>query len=147
MKPIESFTVKADDHLYNEGLAELYFDGKPIGLKVDGVALRAQFETSKGFLLITDNNDPWECIAKATLVDHEFNQIGSRTLGKEGLLFARRTFCPCFFEVQGETLVIKGVAADEGSYVVSLQPTSFFRRNPVEATFIEPSSSELDTSQ
>ena len=55
----------------------LVADGKPTGLTVSGYAMLHQFETSHGFVLVTDFGCPYEEAVCFTLIDKSLAKIES----------------------------------------------------------------------
>jgi hypothetical protein len=59
--------------------SQLFRDGKPIPLHVEGSVLRHQFHTTQGYLFITDYDCPFEEITHITLCSHDFHLLSRRS--------------------------------------------------------------------
>ena len=96
----------------------LLVDGKPAGFAVEGLQLVDQFDTGRGYLLVTDYNDPWEEQTVLTLLDAELKQVDKKRLGKFFYVFPSRTFSVKTIDIDGEALMLQGSSLDEGRYRV-----------------------------
>lgn len=94
----------------------LLVDGQPAGMAIEGLQLVDQFDTGRGYLLVTDYNDPWEEQTVVTLLDAEFKQVAKKRLGKFCYVFPSRTFSVKTIDIDGEALLLQGSSPEEGSY-------------------------------
>lgn len=62
--------------------------------------------------------------------------IGEKVLGEDGIFFAKKSFVPHQFNVDGKALLVKGLTQEEGRYKVDLVTPGLFRRNPIRLVFI-----------
>lgn len=98
----------------------LVVDGKPAGIAIEGLQLVDQFDTGRGYLLVTDYNDPWEEQTVVTLLDAELKQVAKKRLGKFLYVFPSRTFSVKSIAIDGQALLLQGSSPDEGSYRVEV---------------------------
>ena len=98
----------------------LVVDGKPAGIAIEGLQLVDQFDTGRGYLLVTDYNDPWEEQTVVTLLDAELKQVAKKRLGKFLYVFPSRTFSVNSITIDGQALLLQGSSPDEGSYRVEV---------------------------
>ena len=98
----------------------LLVDGKPAGIAIEGLKLVDQFDTGRGYLLVTDYNDPWEEQTVVTLLDAEFEQLDKKRLGKFFGVFPSRTFSVRTIDIDGEPLLFQGSGPEEGCYLVGV---------------------------
>ena len=62
--------------------SRLILDGTPSGLKVNGYVLLHQFETTAGFLLVTDYDCPFEESVNFVLISKDLRKVlGERSVG------------------------------------------------------------------
>lgn len=102
----------------------LLVDGKPAGIAIEGLQLVDQFDTGRGYLLVTDYNDPWEEQTVVTLLDAELKQVAKKRLGKFLGVFPSRTFSVKTIDIDGEALMLQGSGPDEGCYRVGVADVS-----------------------
>lgn len=102
----------------------LLVDGKPAGIAIEGLQLVDQFDTGRGYLLVTDYNDPWEEQTVVTLLDAELKQLDKKRLGKFFGFFPSRTFSVKTIDIDGETLMLQGSGPEEGCYRVGVADVS-----------------------
>lgn len=98
----------------------LLVDGQPAGIEIEGLQLVDQFDTGRGYLLVTDYNDPWEEQTVVTLLDAELKQVAKKRLGKFFYVFPSRTFSVKTIAIDGEALVLQGSSLEEGCYRVGV---------------------------
>ena len=98
----------------------LLVDGKPAGIAIEGLQLVDQFDSGRGYLLVTDYNDPWEEQTVVTLLDAEFEQLDKKRLGKFFGVFPSRTFSVRTIDIDGEPLLFQGSGPEEGCYLVGV---------------------------
>ena len=98
----------------------LVVDGKPAGIAIEGLQLVDQFDTGRGYLLVTDYNDPWEEQTVVTLLDAELKQVAKKRLGKFLYVFPSRTFSVKTIDIDGDALVLQGSSPEEGCYRVGV---------------------------
>ena len=98
----------------------LLVDGKLAGIAIEGLQIVDQFDTGRGYLLITDYNDPWEEQTVVTLLDVELKQVAKKRLGKFLYVFPSRTFSVKNIDVDGEALMLQGSSPEEGRYRVEV---------------------------
>lgn len=94
----------------------LLVDGKPAGVAIEGLQIVDQFDTGRGYLLVTDYNDPWEEQTVVTLLDAEFKQVAKKRLGRFFYVFPSRTFSVKAIDIDGESLLFHGSSPEEGRY-------------------------------
>lgn len=94
----------------------LLVDGQPAGIAIEGLQLVDQFDTGRGYLLVTDYNDPWEEQTVVTLLDAELKQVDKKRLGKFFGVFPSRTFSVKTIDIDGEALMLQGSSPEEGCY-------------------------------
>lgn len=83
MKPINRFTLEKHDGPYETWplRSRLFLDGKPTDLALPGYELLNQFETSDGYILITDYDCPFEEITNFAFISQNLRLISCRWLG------------------------------------------------------------------
>ena len=83
MKPINRFTLEKHDGPYEKWPLRscLFLDGKPTDLSLPGYELLHQFETSDGYILITDYDCPFEEITNFAFISKHLRLISCRWLG------------------------------------------------------------------
>lgn len=96
----------------------LLMDGKPVGITIEGLQIVDQFDTGRGFLLVTDYNDPWEEQTVVTLLDAELKPVAKKRLGSFFYVFPSRTFSVKTIDIDGESLLLQGSSPEEGRYEV-----------------------------
>ncbi len=100
--------------------APLLVDGVRTPYKLEGVSLVDQYETERGYLLVTDYNDPWEELTVVTLLSKQLKPLASRLLGKFVYVFPSRTFAVQRIDIDGDALVLLGSSPEEGRYRVEV---------------------------
>lgn len=98
----------------------LLVDGRSAGIAIEGLQILDQFDTGRGYLLVTDYNDPWEEQTVVTLLDAELKQVAKKRLGKFLYVFPSRTFSVKAIDINGEVLTLQGSSPDEGCYRVEV---------------------------
>ena len=83
MKPINRFSLQQHDGPYEKWplRSRLSLDGKPIGVSLPGYTLLQQFETSSGYILVTDYDCPFEEITNFALISKQLRLQSCRWLG------------------------------------------------------------------
>jgi len=83
MKPINRFTLEKHDGPYEKWppRSRLSLDGKPTDISLPGYALLYQFETSNGYILVTDYDCPFEEITNFALISKQLRLQSCRWLG------------------------------------------------------------------
>lgn len=83
MKPITQFSLETHDVPYEQrpSYSHLFVDGKPTSLRLPGYVLLYQFDTSAGFLLVTDYDCPYEERVNFILLSHDLHVMSRRSLG------------------------------------------------------------------
>jgi hypothetical protein len=83
MKPINRFTLERHDGPYEKWplRSRLFLDGRPTDLSLPGYALLHQFETSDGYILLTDYDCPFEEITNFVLISKHLRLLSCRWLG------------------------------------------------------------------
>ena len=83
MKPIDRFTLEKHDGPYETWplRSRLSLDGKPTDISLPGYTLLHQFETSNGYILVTDYDCPYEEITSFTLISKQLRLQSCRWLG------------------------------------------------------------------
>ncbi len=61
---------------------DLHYQGKPIGLAVEGYVIEKQFKTETGYLLILSYDCPFEEANNFVLLDEKYRLVDSRCLGR-----------------------------------------------------------------
>ena len=101
----------------------LLVDGKPAGIAIEGLQLVDQFDSGRGYLLVTDYNDPWEEQTVVTLLDAELKQVAKKRMGKFFGVFPSRTFSVKTIDIDGDALMLQGSSPEEGRYRVEVADT------------------------
>jgi hypothetical protein len=86
MKRIRRFTLRPPGS--TSGTSQLISDGRVTSIHVPGIAILHQFETSTGYLLVTDQDCPFEETFHFILLDRNLHVRSHRSLG------ARFAFVP-----------------------------------------------------
>jgi hypothetical protein len=83
MKPINRFTLEKHDGPYEKWpvRSRVFLDGKPTDISLPGYRLLHQFETSSGYILVTDYDCPYEEITNFALVSRQLRLQSCRWLG------------------------------------------------------------------
>lgn len=83
MKPINRFTLEKHDGPYDKWplRSRLSLDGKPTDISLPGYTLLQQFETSSGYILVTDYDCPYEEITNFALISKQLRLQSCRWLG------------------------------------------------------------------
>jgi hypothetical protein len=83
MKTIDRFTLEKHDGPYESWplRSRLSLDGKPTGISLPGYTLLHQFETSNGYILVTDYDCPYEEITNFVLISRQLRLQSCRWLG------------------------------------------------------------------
>jgi hypothetical protein len=83
MKAISRFTLEQHDGPYKTWppRSRLFLDGEPTGIRLPGFVLLHQFETSDGYILVTDYDCPFEEITNFTLLNKKLRLQSCRWLG------------------------------------------------------------------
>jgi len=83
MKPINRFTLEKHDGPYETWplRSRLSLDGKSTDISLPGYALLHQFETSNGYILVTDYDCPYEEITNFALISKQLHVQSCRWLG------------------------------------------------------------------
>jgi hypothetical protein len=83
MKPITRFTLEKHDGPYETWplRSRLSLDGKATGISLPGYTLLHQFETSNGYILVTDYDCPFEEITNFALVSRQMRLQSCRWVG------------------------------------------------------------------
>jgi hypothetical protein len=83
MNAISRFTLEQHDGPYETWplRSRLFFDGEPTGISLPGYALLHQFETSAGYVLVTDYACPFEEITNFILVSKQLRLRSCQSLG------------------------------------------------------------------
>jgi hypothetical protein len=77
MKAVTHFKLHPiEDRKWGSWQSDLCFDGRPLGLRLDGVLLLAQFEVSPGYLLATAS----DYVLKIYLLSREFRMLDVRMI-------------------------------------------------------------------
>jgi len=83
MKPISRFALEKHDGPYETWplRSRLSLDGKPTDISLPGYTLLHQFETSNGYILVTDYDCPYEEITNFALISKQLRLQSCRWLG------------------------------------------------------------------
>jgi len=83
MKPITRFALEKHDGPYETWplRSRLSLDGKPTDISLPGYSLLHQFETSNGYILVTDYDCPYEEITNFALISKQLRLQSCRWLG------------------------------------------------------------------
>ena len=83
MKPITRFELEKHDGPYETWplRSRLSLDGKPTDISLPGYTLLHQFETSNGYILVTDYDCPYEEITSFALISKQLRLQSCRWLG------------------------------------------------------------------
>ena len=83
MKKITRFTLEKHDGPYETWplRSRLFLDGAPTKLSLPGYELLSQYETSTGYILVTDYDCPFEEITNFALISKHLRLISCRWLG------------------------------------------------------------------
>jgi hypothetical protein len=83
MTPIKRFTLERHHGPYKEWPthSRLFLDGKCIGISLPGYELLHQFETSHGYILVTDYDCPFEEITNFALISKDLCLLSCQCLG------------------------------------------------------------------
>src|SRR5262245_28944487 len=83
MKPIDRFTLAKHDGPYATWplRSRLSLDGRPTDISLPGYTLLHQFETSSGYILVTDYDCPHEEITNFALISKQLRLRSCRWLG------------------------------------------------------------------
>jgi len=83
MKPINRFTLEKHDGPYEKWplRSRLSLDGKLTDISLPGYTLLHQFETSNGYILVTDYDCPYEEITNFALISKQLRLQSCRWLG------------------------------------------------------------------
>ena len=83
MKPISQFALEKHDGPCEKWpqRSRLFLDGRPTGVTLPGYTLLQQFETSDGYILVTDCDCPFEEMTSFALVSKQLRLESCRWLG------------------------------------------------------------------
>lgn len=83
MRPINRFTLEKHAGPYETWplRSRLFLDGKPTCISLPGYTLLHQFETSNGYVLVTDYDCPYEEITNFALISKQLRMQSCRWLG------------------------------------------------------------------
>ena len=82
----------------------LLVDGKPVGVAIEGLQIVDQFDTGRGYLLVTDYNDPWEEQTVVTLLDAEFKQVANKSASSASVAEEKK---------ESKTVISEGASNDK----------------------------------
>ncbi|MGH7217199.1 MAG: hypothetical protein ACREIG_08190 [Nitrospiraceae bacterium] len=83
MKPISRFSLEKHDGPYEQWplRSRLFLDDKPTDISLPGYSLLHQFETSDGYILVTDYDCPYEEITNFAFISKQLGLQSCRWLG------------------------------------------------------------------
>src|SRR5262245_51918272 len=83
MRPIDRFTLEKHDGPYETWplRSRLSLDGRPTGISLPGYTLLHQFETSNGYIVVTDYDCPFEEITNFALISRRLRLQSCRWIG------------------------------------------------------------------